>query len=284
MCFLQSVQQLKTKAWADIVESLIGLIYLEAGENAAMEFLVYLGVLPEVPCGFIQKTTSPAVVEELDLGIDDVQLAADIAAAEVAAAAMQLAEQHQQNGAVLTATGAESIPALTPSAASVLPGTALPEVDAVVRKADADMGALGAATESPEMEAAQKGDTEMADATAAAAASSALSAGTIAPTDTDMANSSGAAGSAGTAQEGPASAGAAMTHQAGMLGKGLAAFTPALWSGPVLTAAVRGNLTGKGKPGTLSSYSVYVMYWLFQLNHSSYGAAEVTIVQVKNDV
>ena len=85
---LQAVQQLKTKAWADIVESLIGLIYLEAGENAAMEFLVYLGILPEVPCGFVEPVPPAAVVEEL--GMDDAQLAADIAAAEAAAAGMDL--------------------------------------------------------------------------------------------------------------------------------------------------------------------------------------------------
>lgn len=234
------------------MESLIGLIYLEAGENAAMEFLAYLGVLPEVPCGFIEKTASPTVVEELDLGIDDVQLAADIAAAEAAAAAMQLAEQQQQYGGLQNGVGSESTPALTPSAASVLPTTALPEVDAVVRKADADMLALGADTVSPDVEAAHKGGTEMADATAAAAANSA---GTIALTVTDMANSKAAAATGtvpppGSAQEEPLPTGA-KAHQAGMLGKGLADFTPALWSGPVLTCAVRGNLPGKGKPGRL---------------------------------
>ncbi|KAL0030548.1 hypothetical protein WJX79_003716 [Trebouxia sp. C0005] len=55
---LSTTQQLKSKAWADVVESLIGCIYLEAGENAAMEFLVYLGIIPEVPIGFEREPDS----------------------------------------------------------------------------------------------------------------------------------------------------------------------------------------------------------------------------------
>ena len=84
---LQITQQLKAKAWADVVESLIGCIYLEAGENAAMEFLVYLGIIPELPSGFQREPT----VQIADANLHDGQLAADIAAAETAAAALDLA-------------------------------------------------------------------------------------------------------------------------------------------------------------------------------------------------
>ena len=85
---LQTTQQLKSKAWADVVESLIGCIYLEAGEKAAMEFLVYLGIIPEVPIGFEREPT----VHIAEVNMEDDQLAADIAAAESAAAALDLTE------------------------------------------------------------------------------------------------------------------------------------------------------------------------------------------------
>jgi len=85
---LQTTQQLKSKAWADVVESLIGCIYLEAGENAAMEFLVYLGIIPEVPIGFEREPT----VHIAEVNMENDQLAADIAAAESAAAALDLTE------------------------------------------------------------------------------------------------------------------------------------------------------------------------------------------------
>ena len=172
---------------------------------------------------------------------------------------MQLAEQQQQSGAVVPADGSESSPAVTPSAAAILPATALPEVDAVVREADTDMEALGADIASPDAEAetAQKGDTDMADATTAAPAAD-VSAGTFAPTGANNSNATagtaraaGTVAPAGSALKQPQPAGGPMAHKAGMLGKGLADFTPALWSGPVLTSAVRGNLLGKGKPGML---------------------------------
>ena len=94
---LQTTQQLKSKAWADVVESLIGCIYLEAGENAAMEFLVYLGIIPEVPIGFEREPT--VHIAEVDMDSD--QLGADIAAAESAAAALDLSKQAEpaQEGA-----------------------------------------------------------------------------------------------------------------------------------------------------------------------------------------
>ena len=84
----QTTQQLKSKAWADVVESLIGCIYLEAGEKAAMEFLVYLGIIPEVPIGFEREPT----VHIAEVNMEDDQLAANIAAAESAAAALDLTE------------------------------------------------------------------------------------------------------------------------------------------------------------------------------------------------
>ena len=84
---LQVTQQLKSKAWADIVEALIGCIYLEAGENAAMEFLVYLGIISEVPRGFERQPQ----VQITEANMDDDQLAVDIAAAENAAAAVDTA-------------------------------------------------------------------------------------------------------------------------------------------------------------------------------------------------
>ena len=84
-------QQLKSKAWADIVESLIGLVYLEAGEMAAMEFLVYLGIMPEVPRGFERE--KPTVdITEVDTSLEDDQLAAEIAAVETAAATMGVSD------------------------------------------------------------------------------------------------------------------------------------------------------------------------------------------------
>ena len=94
---LQITQQLKAKAWADVVESLIGCIYLEAGENAAMEFLVYLGIIPELPSGFQREPT----VQIAEANLHDGQLAADIAAAETAAAALDLAvnAEHVQEAA-----------------------------------------------------------------------------------------------------------------------------------------------------------------------------------------
>ena len=82
-------QQLKSKAWADIVESLIGLIYLEAGEKAAMEFLVYLGIISDVPQGFERE--QPTVhITEVNMASEDGQLAAEIAAVETAAANMDV--------------------------------------------------------------------------------------------------------------------------------------------------------------------------------------------------
>ena len=82
-------QQLKSKAWADIVESLIGLIYLEAGEKAAMEFLVYLGIISEVPRGFERE--QPTVhITEVNMASQDDQLAAEIAAVETAAATIDM--------------------------------------------------------------------------------------------------------------------------------------------------------------------------------------------------
>ena len=100
-CVLQTTQQLKAKAWADIVESLIGCIYLEAGENAAMEFLVYLGIIPEVPIGFEREPT----VQIAEVNMDDNQLATDIVAAESAAAALDLGTSAEpaQDGATAAA-------------------------------------------------------------------------------------------------------------------------------------------------------------------------------------
>ena len=98
-------QQLKSKAWADIVESLIGLIYLETGEQAAMEFLVYLGIIPEVPQGFERE--HPTVhITEVNMALEDDQLAAEIAAVETAAASMDV-----NAGAAVQAGGTTAEPA-----------------------------------------------------------------------------------------------------------------------------------------------------------------------------
>ena len=283
---LQSVQQLKTKAWADIVESLIGLVYLEAGENATMEFLVYLGVLPEVPCGFTERAPSPSVVEELDRGVDDAQLAADIAAAESAAAAMNLSEQQQLNGT----ERAKSMSVASHSAAGAIhamavPGV-LPEPDTKAHNSDTDMqqAASGQATGSQAAEAVLQADTDMADAATVPSATvehevagSGISQAAIAnviagpahsmlPGATQAANPSGTAGTAhsmlqgttqaanpsgtaGTAQGVHAAAAGKAAAKSGMLGVGLADFQPAMWSGPVVTSAVRGSLPSKTKPG-----------------------------------
>ena len=94
---LQVTQQLKSKAWADIVESLVGLIYLEAGEMAAMEFLVYLGIISEVPRGFERE---PAIqITEVNMALETDQLAADIAAVESAAAAAAVEVTHADSAA-----------------------------------------------------------------------------------------------------------------------------------------------------------------------------------------
>ena len=119
---LQTTQQLKSKAWADVVESLIGCIYLEAGENAAMEFLVYLGIIPEVPIGFEREPT----VHIAEINMEDDQLAADIAAAESAAAALALTEPtgSLQAGATDAAAAAEvPAPALSLTAFDLAPAT-----------------------------------------------------------------------------------------------------------------------------------------------------------------
>ena len=97
--YLQVTQQLKSKAWADIVESLIGLVYLEAGKNATMEFLVYLGIISEVPLGFERE---PAV-QITEVNLDDDQLAVDVAAAEKAAAAMEIAADKDASAAAVEA-------------------------------------------------------------------------------------------------------------------------------------------------------------------------------------
>ena len=145
---LQITQQLKAKAWADVVESLIGCIYLEAGENAAMEFLVYLGIIPELPIGFQREPT----VQIAEANLHDGQLAADIAAAETAAAALDLAvnAEHVQEAAQAAAPADVADVVVVSSAAqdtataanshatdTVRPGGPAVEAQAAVAKASA---------------------------------------------------------------------------------------------------------------------------------------------------
>ena len=203
------MQQLKTKAWADVVESLIGLVYLEAGENAAMEFLVYLGILPEVPCGFVEPAPTAAVVEELSL--DDNQLAADIAAAEAAAAGMDL-NAHP--------------------AASARPDTEMVEAEA-----------LSAALPMAKPGAARLGDGNVDVGV------------TIQAADT-LANP---AGVQVKAQHMPAQAMSAQANQGGMLGMGMANFTPAMWSGPITAAGLKHQGLAKPKPGMLLFF--FTFWW-----------------------
>ena len=147
---LQTTQQLKSKAWADVVESLIGCIYLEAGENAAMEFLVYLGIIPEVPIGFEREPT--VHIAEVDMDSD--QLGADIAAAESAAAALDLSKQAEpaQRGAQAAAPAgaAESSGAAVEAAAAAM---AMHDTAAA-----AISGKAGSSRSADEQEAASKAD------------------------------------------------------------------------------------------------------------------------------
>ena len=155
-------QQLKSKAWADIVESLIGLIYLEAGEMAAMEFLVYLGIMPEVPRGFERE--KPTVdITEVDRSLEDDQLAAEIAAVETAAATM----------------GVSDADAAAPEPMHAGAMTAKPAGDAVVAMNDA-FESTGAAQDTDLANNAQ-GAAAMPTPTAAAAAA-AVAASAIAGT------------------------------------------------------------------------------------------------------
>jgi len=118
---LQTTQQLKSKAWADVVESLIGCIYLEAGEMAAMEFLVYLGIISEVPIGFEREPT----VHIAEVNMEDDQLAADIAAAESAAAALDLTEPTGSLQAAAPAGAEAAAPAGAEAAVAEVPAPAL---------------------------------------------------------------------------------------------------------------------------------------------------------------
>ena len=129
----QTTQQLKSKAWADVVESLIGCIYLEAGEKAAMEFLVYLGIIPEVPIGFERE---PAV-HIAEVNMEDDQLAADIAAAESAAAALDLTEPA---GSLQAGTEAAAPAGAAEAAAAEMPAPALSLAVTVLDRALATNG------------------------------------------------------------------------------------------------------------------------------------------------
>ena len=143
-------QQLKSKAWADIVESLIGCIYLEAGEKAAMEFLVYLGIISEVPQGFGREPT--VQITEVHMSTEDDQLAVDIAAVETAAATLGVADadtaapEATQAGAVAAEPAGDADVAMTDAKDSA---RATPDTDLADRAQD-----VAAATATPTAAAA----------------------------------------------------------------------------------------------------------------------------------
>ena len=198
-------QQLKSKAWADIVESLIGLVYLEAGEMAAMEFLVYLGIMPEVPRGFERE--KPTVdITEVDTSLEDDQLAAEIAAVETAAATLGVndadaaAPEPMQAGAVTAkpagdaaaepavdaAAGAAGDTAGEPAAAAAADIAADPACGAAAESAgDADVAmndafeSAGAAQDTDLADYAQGAAAMPAAAAAAAAVPASATAGTL---------------------------------------------------------------------------------------------------------
>lgn len=145
---LQVTQQLKSKAWADIVESLIGLIYLEAGEMAAMEFLVYLGIISEVPRGFERE---PAIqITEVNMALETDQLAADIAAVEAAAATKHADAAAPVDGPTQPAVGSAAEAAADSAAGAAADSAAEPTKDGTVEPAGdvAAAPAVDAAAES----------------------------------------------------------------------------------------------------------------------------------------
>ena len=147
-------QQLKSKAWADIVESLIGLVYLEAGEKAAMEFLVYLGIIPEVPQGF-EREQPTVYITEGDMASENDQLAADIAAVETAAATVDVSH----------------VDAAAPEAMQAGDTTAELAGDATAELAvNLAAGAAGGAAAEPAAEPAGDADVAMTDAIESAGA------------------------------------------------------------------------------------------------------------------
>ena len=109
-----------------------------------MEFLVYLGIIPEVPKGFERQPT----VQITEVNMDDAQLAADIAAAETAAAvADMVTDQGAGPEAALSAATAAANMVTEQAAAAPDAGKALDVGAAVEADAEAARTALQEAAE-----------------------------------------------------------------------------------------------------------------------------------------
>ena len=154
-----------------------------------MEFLVYLGIIPEVPLGFERE----AAIQMTEINRDDEQLAADIAAAETAAAAMEIA-----NGAAVPAAAQEPAAMDGTSDQAVLEAAGEGDIAAEpVGAADVDMadaqGSAEPAAEPGAEPAAEPAAEVVAEALAAAANLESASNPQVAATAAEQATATGPA-------------------------------------------------------------------------------------------